>query len=392
MNQKIFLYFTILLIEVLILSACGPIVRAERRYDIEHGKLKAGMTYQEVVELMGYTTSAYNDETSDGYLCRSYPIDWHDQNSVTWVSLLFRDKRLISHTTSSGKKSYASGGCESLIKSEREQARKNMPPAIHKYLFKIVDFRGNPVPDAIITYDGFDKEKKVKQGKVSTNLNGEASIEVSTTALPKYATNITYVIQKNEYFQKKGDSSIGTDGDGQKYEEVKLSSLNEYLCNTMITNNTFYTLRQTIHGFLLQVILEGLLADSFLAKDSICFETFKSKRYVSFTFASGNVYNSIKMDKYDMGKRLFDEVVRKVLGPMNDHMRFNKDFDGYKLSLNAHTKSFLDKEAKTEKVVYDFYLPKETVSAYKDKDIAGQALLDRSIILMNDERVEFRLQ
>jgi len=362
------------------------------------------MSCEEVVKLMGYPRKEYSYKR-EGYLCIPYPIDWDYQYSYSWVSFLFRDKQLISYNTFS-----VIDGCEAQMipirnrleferlevlkrqEFERLEDRKKMPPAIHKYIYKVVDFKSNPIAGVDIIYEGFDKWNKVIQGTVSTDFRGEAYVEISTSAFPKYATNITYVIQKDEYLSKTGGNSIDTDGNGQKYETAQLFSMNDYFCRALIDINSYDILRQTVRRFLNQVILKGLLADSFLTKVSVCFETFKGKRYVSFTFASGNVYNSIKMDKYDMGKRLFDEVVRKVLGPMNDNMKMREEFNGYKLTLNAHTKSFLDKLSETEEVVYDFYLPKDAVSAYKEKDIAGQALLDRSIILMNDERVEFRLQ
>jgi hypothetical protein len=37
-----------------------------------------------------------------------------------------------------------------------------------------------------------------------------------------------------------------------------------------------------------------------------------------------------------------------------------------------------------------FYLPKQAVQKYKD--ITGQQLIDASVVLLNDERIDLRLQ
>ncbi|MEQ1838436.1 MAG: hypothetical protein ABL858_08930, partial [Candidatus Nitrotoga sp.] len=58
----------------------------------------------------------------------------------------------------------------------------------------------------------------------------------------------------------------------------------------------------------------------------------------------------------------------------------------------GHMKSFADKAAVSEKIEYRFLIPQEIVKKYKDKDISGQQLLDASVILMNDERIELKLQ
>ena len=65
---------------------------------------------------------------------------------------------------------------------------------------------------------------------------------------------------------------------------------------------------------------------------------------------------------------------------------------GYDLIVNGYTKSFADENASNTEIEYRFYIPKDVVAKYKNKDISGQQLLDSSIILMDDERVDFKLQ
>ena len=68
------------------------------------------------------------------------------------------------------------------------------------------------------------------------------------------------------------------------------------------------------------IILQGLVTESILETQSVNLVQFKDNNYLQIKFANVNVYNSLKLDKYDIGKRLFDEVVRKVLTPLNEHV------------------------------------------------------------------------
>jgi hypothetical protein len=104
-----------------------------------------------------------------------------------------------------------------------------------------------------------------------------------------------------------------------------------------------------------------------------------------------NVYNSLKLNKYDIGKTLFDEAIRKILTPLNSHIS-DQLFYGYDIIITGHTKSFADKYAVSKSIEYRFLMPQTIVSRYKDKEVSGQKLLDESIILMDDERIELKLQ
>jgi hypothetical protein len=119
---------------------------------------------------------------------------------------------------------------------------------------------------------------------------------------------------------------------------------------------------------------------------------FKSKKYFQMKINTTNTFNTLKLDKYAVAKRLFDDSIRKILNPLNENISNSKTFFGYDLIVFGHMKSFAEKDAISEKVEYRFLIPQEIVRRYKDKDISGQQLLDASVILMNDERIELKLQ
>ena len=57
-----------------------------------------------------------------------------------------------------------------------------------------------------------------------------------------------------------------------------------------------------------------------------------------------------------MGKRIFDEVIRKVLSPLNIFIYSPDDFWGYDLTVEGKTKDFLEKPLKPTTVIYRFLI------------------------------------
>ena len=168
--------------------------------------------------------------------------------------------------------------------------------------------------------------------------------------------------------------------------------INEKLHNEFSSRISDAKLKSRILSFIDLIILQGRVTESLLEMHSINLAGFKGNSYLQFKFTNVNVYNSLKLDKYDIGKRLFDEVIRKVLTPLNEHIGNSKLFYGYDLTLVGNTKSFTEDYATPKQIEYRFLIPGKTVSLYKDKEITGQQVLDSSVILMDDERIELKLQ
>ena len=123
---------------------------------------------------------------------------------------------------------------------------------------------------------------------------------------------------------------------------------------------------------------------------SIGIYEFKGKKYIELNIESTVTYNSLKSNKYDIGKNLYGELVVKILDYLV--MIEDKNLSGVNLRVTGYTKDFGDKYANSIPVKYDFIMNKETIRKYKDKDITSQKLLDESVILMDNERIELRLQ
>lgn len=176
------------------------------------------------------------------------------------------------------------------------------------------------------------------------------------------------------------------------YASVKLLRPIDYFSDEFLNSSVFSSMKDRVLGFIDILLLQSIIQDARLETRSIKTSVFKEKNYLSLALTSINVFNSLKISKYDIGKKLFDDIVRKILNPLNDNLALVKELYGYDLVINGYTKSIADEKASNTKIEYRFYIPKDIVAKYKNKDISGQQLLDNSIILMDDERVDFKLQ
>lgn len=286
--------------------------------------------------------------------------------------------------------------CMSLIAPQK-------PPVKHSYLIKISDINNNPVEGAKVHYQLKNLDKIIRDTTITTKNDGivfdflQATADPVYSYLKSYKSEFSYEIKKDGYYTQKGkfDSNYGEDytrDKEQKNETIILIKPTDYIKDSFILSSQGEELKIKILGFIDVLLLQSLLSDSYLETQSINLIDFKENKYLTFKFVNTNSYNSLKLNKYDIGKTLFDEVIRKILNPLNENLGKSKEFYGYDLTVVGHTKSFADKYALVQKIIYRYMIPREIVEKYKNKDISGQQVIDASIILMDDERIDLKLQ
>jgi len=202
--------------------------------------------------------------------------------------------------------------------------------------------------------------------------------------------NLSVGIKKPDFHLLKEENLKYKSGSKVKLN-LELTSPNDYFTKEFLNNNKNINLREKISEFIDYLALKSILSNCILVNRSVGLSDFKSKKNLTFKFESMNVYNSIRYNKYDIGKILFDEVIRKILEPLNIYLFNVMGFSSFDLTVIGKTKDFLN-EDKEKDIIYRFIIPKEIVTQYKNKDISGQTVLDKSIILMDDERIELKLQ
>ena len=285
---------------------------------------------------------------------------------------------------------------------QHSQSRYVEPTKEHKYEILVKDIDGRLLEGAIIDYTlskGVIGEKGTyKQGNYTTQKDGK--ITESIYGLSKYdGSQIKYKVSKDGYYSISGSTYIlGVSARDELYETqsitVTLNKATDYFAPSFLTATENAATKDKLLTFIDLILLQGIVSNANLSPRSIDLSTFKNKKYLQCKLTATTSYNTLRLNKYDVGKMLFDEVARKVLNPLNEFIS-GPDFYGYDITIVGYMKNFADKYAdytRGDAIEYRFMMPPAIVKKYKDKDISGQQLLDASIILINDERVDLKLQ
>lgn len=272
------------------------------------------------------------------------------------------------------------------------------PTATHQYNVTAVDMERRPLAGVVVDVQLEAKDTANQTVSCTTDelgrclpINYVVNRDWSQTYVASFSSTAKAMGTKVSYYSTSASGSkSGIDG----LTELRLDMINpvDYLDDGFAASTADRTLRERILRFLEIIRLQSTLVDAEVMFKGVGTSEFKGKRYLRLRVNSMTTYNSLKFNKYDMGKRLFDETVRKILNPLNENIAAPKAYFGYDIVVYGHTKSFADKYAAADKVEYRFLLPEVAVRRYKEKDISGQALLDAGVQLMDDERVEFKLQ
>ncbi|MGA3288435.1 MAG: hypothetical protein ABSD46_13555 [Bacteroidota bacterium] len=282
-------------------------------------------------------------------------------------------------------------------------AFRTSTPITHSYELTVSDIEGKPLEGASVQYTLKNRDAIVKDTIVVTPLSGKVTTSVQTTPDPQYyyvmsyRSEMIYRVKKEDYYSQNGSVTSVYDGGSNTSKPLETKTITllkptDYFQPTFLSSVRGQAIKVKILGFIDLLLLQSLLSDSYLETQTIDLVNFKEKDYLAFVFNNTDVYNSLKLNKYDIAKTLFDEVIRKMLNPLNDYLGDSQGLFGYDLTVWGHTKSFADKYASDNKIIYRFLIPSEIVKKYKLKDISGQQVLDASIILMDDERIDLKLQ
>lgn len=273
---------------------------------------------------------------------------------------------------------------------------------VHNYDIEIVDERNIPLEGATIDYTltvpgytdvtGTIVSGKEGRGHIKCETHSGAAVQPNGS-IYHYAVNnsssLKYNISKQYHFSSNDKINFACAEQTTKDSCIKKQRVVLY---NYVSNDIAEPLKGKIQKIVSEIMLEAFLRDSLLAREPITLEKFKGNLYLNMNFKSLNTYNSTKLNKYDIGKILFDDVLRKILTHLDKRLWDSKDIYGYELTILAPSKNFIEKNSKEEQIEYKFFLPKKIVNQYKDMDISGQKLLDSSIILQNGERVDLKLQ
>lgn len=274
------------------------------------------------------------------------------------------------------------------------------PTNIHEYTVRAVDTSGRAVAGVAVILKLDSRGRKQQAASCTTDEQGRCPPVFFEALLdPSYVGSYSSTGEargsKDGFIAgvASGASDVGSAGSTKKGDiTLRMIRPTDYLADNLANSPDDKELRERVVRFLDVLRLQGILVDAELMLKGVGTTEFKGKKYLTVKVNSTTVYNSLKMNKYDIGKRLFDESVRKILTPLNDAIAAPRAYFGYDLVIYGHSRSFAERYSSADKHEFRFLMPEAVVRKYKNKDISGQALLDASVLLLDDERIDMRLQ
>lgn len=85
-------------------------------------------------------------------------------------------------------------------------------------------------------------------------------------------------------------------------------------------------------------------------------------------------------------------MFRIALKAIDDYFGGIGGYYGYDITIVTNAKNFVSQTSKSVVMQYRFLVPAKIVRQYKDKEISSQQVLDSSIILLDDDRIELQLR
>jgi len=272
----------------------------------------------------------------------------------------------------------------------------------HAYEIAVKNSANEPIQGAqvefTLTSTSFPNPEK---SACTSDANGicKASVNVFSTSTysQSYNSKASYKVSMPGYYSDSGELSSSWGSSYSKQAQVVqrksfLYKPADYLAESFLNTTSDRELRDKAIKFVSTIRLQSLLVDADLVVRGMDVSKFKAKKYLQLKINTTTSYNSLKLDKYGIAKRIFDDSLRKILNPLNEDISNPRTFYGYDLVVYGYTKDFSKEYALSDKIEYRFLMPQESVRQYKNKDISGQQLLDASVILMNDERIDLKLQ
>lgn len=125
--------------------------------------------------------------------------------------------------------------------------------------------------------------------------------------------------------------------------------------------------------------------------------TLKSETYKSSVFLvidlgiDENVYNTLRMNQAARVARVINERLLALLKGASQYITDSRELQGVKLELKIPHKDFSNEYTKANTDLLQIYVPLIEIKRFVDAEITSQQLIDNSIVIVNDNRVQVPL-
>jgi hypothetical protein len=117
--------------------------------------------------------------------------------------------------------------------------------------------------------------------------------------------------------------------------------------------------------------------------------SFKEKSYIVFSYTDDVKYNTNRVNQAERIAKTIQKYLPSVKRKWN-HLSVVKEINGIELKVIISYSNFVDKSP-TEYETLKFYVPLNELKLFIEADITDQELIEKSIVLLNDNRVKVNL-
>jgi hypothetical protein len=309
------------------------------------------------------------------------------------ISTFEYDMKLQDHFYYSGSETINSRSFKNEKYSGRNEVKKiNIELSKHNFYLDFKDFDDSPIQNSQVEYEMKCNDDVISQKTVLTDEHGSVSDfvyeyfdkgETST----KSNCYLSYSIENEYYYSNSGIIASSSKWETNISREVFLFKPSDYFEEDFYTRSQNSELSIKLLKVVDHINIHGVDENTILKPRSIKVTLFKEKPFLRFAFT--NISYSLMEDKYDTGKNIFDDVIRKLINLNSKTLEESNQFHGYDLSV---TNALILDVPVFREIEYRFIIPKDIAKKYANKDITGQKMLDSSVILMDGERIELKLQ
>lgn len=119
-------------------------------------------------------------------------------------------------------------------------------------------------------------------------------------------------------------------------------------------------------------------------------EIFKEKNYLVSSYLDKRAYNSNRVNQAERTAIIVQEYF-PIIKKKEEFLLSQKEIDGIKLEVKIAFRDFADNSSRTQFDELKFYVLKDVLKLFINADITNQELVDKSIILLNGNRVGVNL-
>lgn len=264
--------------------------------------------------------------------------------------------------------------------------------SIHKHIIVTEDIDGKILSGITLKYyfnDGMKRNKNIDEYFIGkTDSSGRFEISGKVTGLVPSSNVDIYIPNQSIYNEViTGSAIISFD----KSDSINVNVITLVQSNYYFTDEYQIESQKNKSNFGYDVIdklsTENYVRSIFFEK-SIGTIEFKGQQYLNFPIRNVETYNSITLNKSQIGYKIFEDQISPILNTIFMSYYSNDTLNGFSFEVSTKMND-LSTEYDTEiDLRYKFYFDKENLRELYNYDNTIQDLVKSSIIILNDSRIE----